>query len=169
MYAKLIIKIFSGYMEAKKLIISILVMWAIIAAGAYFYFVNRMHEGMDSNNIDNVPTGKIVLPHRIVLTFDDLPAQRGDQQTMDSINHKLIRVLKENSIPAVGFVNESKLYWYSDPTPYKNMLKMWVDAGLELGNHGYSHLDPNNTEFKTYTEDCTSSESFGHIRHFAKL
>ncbi len=91
---------------------------------------------------------------RIVLTFDDLPAQRAQSQPPEllaEITTGLLGVLARRRppaggptehIPAIGFVNEDKLYsgGVLDPERVQH-LKRWLDAGLELGNHSYSHPD----------------------------
>ena len=49
---------------------------------------------------------------RMVLTFDDLPAQRAQvlsSQHIVEINQELVALLASREIPAIGFVNESKL------------------------------------------------------------
>ncbi len=95
---------------------------------------------------------------RIVVTVDDLPAVRGDYATMFDVTSKLINIFKVYDIPAVGFVNEVKLYWTGNPEPYIKLLQMWIDAGLEIGNHSYSHFDPNNTSLEEYTQDIIKGE-----------
>ena len=35
---------------------------------------------------------------------------------------------------------------------------MWLDAGLELGNHGYAHKDYNNISVAEYQEDILKGE-----------
>ncbi len=80
---------------------------------------------------------------RMVLTFDDLPAQRAQSQPrelLDEITAGLLRALGED--PAIGFVNENKLYVDGalDPARVRH-LERWLEAGAELGNHSYSHPD----------------------------
>jgi hypothetical protein len=50
-----------------------------------------------------------------------------------------VSTLQLHQIPAIGFVNEQKL---GEPLPNPDdvaLLGTWLDAGLELGNHTYSH------------------------------
>ena len=53
-------------------------------------------------------------PNRqMALTLDDLPAQRAPgipDQSVEMITRSLLQVLQRHQAPAVGFVNESKLY-----------------------------------------------------------
>ncbi len=82
---------------------------------------------------------------QMVLTFDDLPAQRAQRQPQArivEITDSLLRVLQQRSIPAVGFVNENKLEVDGKVDPERvALLERWLDAGQELGNHSYSHPD----------------------------
>lgn len=84
---------------------------------------------------------------QIVLTFDDLPAQRAQGLSparMVEITDGLLRTLGEHKIPAIGFVNEDKLEVDDKVEPARvKLLERWLDAGHELGNHSYSHPDLN--------------------------
>ncbi|MDJ0766015.1 MAG: polysaccharide deacetylase family protein [Myxococcota bacterium] len=45
-------------------------------------------------------------------------------------------------IPAIGFVNENRLYQDGSLDGQRvRLLEQWLDAGLDLGNHTYSHKD----------------------------
>jgi DUF1680 family protein len=97
----------------------------------------------------------------MALTFDDLPKSQGiddiaaARRTTDSI----VRVLKAHKAPAVAFVNEGKLY--SGPSMVADrasLLQSWIDAGVPLGNHTYSHIDINNVTLEKYEEDVVRGE-----------
>src|SRR5205823_4467909 len=82
----------------------------------------------------------------MALTFDDLPKAHGSddidglRKTTDSI----LRVLKAHHAPAAAFVNEDKLYVGYRLIPERvDELRKWVNAGVILGNHTYSHVDIN--------------------------
>ena len=98
----------------------------------------------------------------MALTFDDLPAQRAhalpDQRIAD-LNRELIELLAGRAIPAVGFVNEDKLEvdGVIDDRRVAH-LEAWLDAGLELGNHTYSHPDLHRTTVETYLDDILRGE-----------
>lgn len=81
----------------------------------------------------------------MVLTFDDLPAQRAQAQPQArivEITNGLLSVLAKGDVPAIGFVNENKLEANGKLDPARvELLERWLDAGHELGNHSYSHPD----------------------------
>jgi peptidoglycan/xylan/chitin deacetylase (PgdA/CDA1 family) len=83
-------------------------------------------------------------PHReVAVTFDDLPSQRHNDEidVVTRMTEKLVATIKANHVPAIGFVNERKLYAHDgklDAARVANLRK-WLDAGFELGNHTYSH------------------------------
>jgi peptidoglycan/xylan/chitin deacetylase (PgdA/CDA1 family) len=95
----------------------------------------------------------------VALTFDDLPglSLTADQPYLDYINTMLLRGLKRHHFPAIGFVNESKL---DRPTRDQQIanLKRWLDAGMDLGNHTYSHESPNDLGAERYTADIAKGE-----------
>jgi len=99
---------------------------------------------------------------RMVLTFDDLPAQRVaalSEERVEQLNEDLVETLAGHRIPAVGFVNEEKLQVGGAPDPDRvQLLERWLDAGLELGNHGYSHLDLHRVPLADFLSDVLRGE-----------
>lgn len=98
----------------------------------------------------------------IAVTFDDLPMntkhlEDGNQWIEQT--QKLLSTVKKFNIPAIGFVNEYKLYVNDaiDSTRLK-ALQLWVDADLELGNHTFSHPDYHNTENEEFFADIIKGE-----------
>nr|WP_276510219.1 polysaccharide deacetylase family protein [Longimicrobium terrae] len=101
---------------------------------------------------------------QMVITFDDLPAvaqvNDGVLATHERITTRLIATITENRIPVIGFVNEAKLVTDGAPDPQRiAFLRQWTDAGLELGNHGYAHLDMHTTSLDAYLADITRGDS----------
>ncbi|HEV2707769.1 MAG TPA: polysaccharide deacetylase family protein [Pyrinomonadaceae bacterium] len=95
----------------------------------------------------------------IAVTFDDLPAPRGSLETMRYITTNLLKSIKANNVPAIGFVNEGKLYVGGKVDARRvAFLEMWLDAGLELGNHTFSHVYIDETPLAAYKEDVIRGE-----------
>ena len=88
----------------------------------------------------------------IAITIDDLPGVNLDDY--QEVTDKLLTSLKKYQVPAIGFVNENNLYRYYkhklDSTRLK-LLDDWLAAGMELGNHTYSHPDYNRLTFEEFT------------------
>lgn len=82
---------------------------------------------------------------RIALTFDDLPWVMNRNEPPPDLDKQyahLIASLKQTGVPAIGFVNDGKLYQQETLRPERiRMLEDWLDAGLELGNHTAWHGD----------------------------
>lgn len=98
---------------------------------------------------------------RIALTYDDLPvnAFRPDERTMREVTRELVSGLVRNGVPAIGFVNEGKLYQEGELRKTRvGFLEAWVEAGLELGNHSFSHPDLHNTPLEAYERDVLRGE-----------
>jgi peptidoglycan/xylan/chitin deacetylase (PgdA/CDA1 family) len=98
----------------------------------------------------------------VCFSFDDLPLI--SYNITDSIMQKglvtnLINSLLKNRIPAIGFVNENKLYENKRLNLSKvDLLKMWINNGLDLGNHTFSHPDYNTVSYNEYTRDILKGE-----------
>lgn len=82
---------------------------------------------------------------RIAVTIDDLPWQRIASTAPGALKARhaaLLEQLRQGGVPVIGFVNEDKLEL--DGTVQSErvaMLNAWLDAGYDLGNHTYGHVD----------------------------
>ncbi len=97
----------------------------------------------------------------IAITIDDLPLGGPDVgvSRMRAMTRQLLRTITENAIPAVGFVNERKLYATGEVDERIAILRQWTDAGLELGNHTFSHLSLQDTPLTDYQHDVIRGET----------
>jgi len=99
---------------------------------------------------------------RIAFTFDDLPGVgfRPSLAAFERITEGLVPGLVRHGIPAIGFVNEQKLYVDGELDPERvALLRVWVDAGLELGNHSFSHPDLHTTPLEAFEADVLRGET----------
>lgn len=102
------------------------------------------------------------LERRMAVTVDDLPvgppgAHTTAEQTR--ITAELLSVLRRHAVPAIGFVNEDKLEVDGRVDPARAaLLERWLEAGLELGNHGFAHLDLHRVDPETWMEDVVRGE-----------
>lgn len=98
----------------------------------------------------------------MAVTVDDLPASRSHalpQSRIETVMEGVIGALTRHAVPAVGFVNEGKLDVDGRPDLRRVApLEAWLDAGLELGNHGYAHLDLHRVEAEAWLEDLLRGE-----------
>ena len=97
----------------------------------------------------------------VAVTFDDLPviSLRRDLATQATITRKLLHAIKSHRVPAIGFVNENKLLTNGQRDERRvALLRRWLDANLELGNHTFSHPDLHRTPLDTFKEDVIRGE-----------
>ena len=94
----------------------------------------------------------------VAITFDDLPCYQNDpieQQRL--INERILQALQKYNIPAIGFVNEGKLY-KGDTQEKIAILKSWIDYGQLLGNHSFSHKVLSKETIDEYEKDVIKGE-----------
>ena len=99
---------------------------------------------------------------QVAITIDDLPAgnaQFMDAATITDLTSRLVTTLRDEKIPAVGFVNERKLYKWGEVDERIKALSIWLDAGLELGNHTFAHTSLNRAGLKAFEEDVIQGET----------
>jgi len=98
----------------------------------------------------------------MAITIDDLPVAQMSWHSpdqMDRITNDLLSTLTKHQVPAVGFVNESKVEVDGEVDPFRlGILKRWLGAGNELGNHGFSHLDLHSVPPDKWMADVTRGE-----------
>lgn len=101
-------------------------------------------------------------PRLMAVTIDDLPVGPPGRHTLDQeqrITEELLSLLVERGVPAIGFVNENKLETDSEVDDDRvALLERWLDAGMALGNHGYSHLSLHRVEVEAWIEDVLRGE-----------
>ena len=101
----------------------------------------------------------------VAITFDDLPIAGvlpRDIASSRALTDRLLRAIAAHHVPVVGFVNESKLATGKgdavDPDRVA-LLRRWLDAGLELGNHTYSHADFHTSSLADFEADVIKGEA----------
>jgi peptidoglycan/xylan/chitin deacetylase (PgdA/CDA1 family) len=100
---------------------------------------------------------------RVAVTIDDLPTvSRNFRSDADRerITRQLVDAVVRHRVPAIGFVNEGKLYREGAlHEPAVGLLRYWNNAGLELGNHTFSHFDLHVVDLPTYLSDLVRGDS----------
>ena len=99
---------------------------------------------------------------RMAVTVDDLPfttASVTDDATVHAATTKLLASLQDREIVVTGFVNEAKLY--DDDTlvaARKATLEAWLESGMALGNHSFSHPDLHEVSLEEMMDDVRRGE-----------
>ncbi len=98
---------------------------------------------------------------RMAVTFDDLPYVAVEQQDLPSAQRatkEILRVLQTHRVPVVAFVNEGNLLVVGEVDARIALLQQWVDAGMILGNHTYSHPDFNTLTIQQFQDEIIKGE-----------
>jgi len=101
----------------------------------------------------------------VAITVDDLPGAvvgndfaMGDLKELQKINRAIPAILKSHHAWAIGFVNERKLQVQNERDARAELLSMWLDAGLTLGNHTFSHADFQITPLPQYEDETLEGQ-----------
>jgi peptidoglycan/xylan/chitin deacetylase (PgdA/CDA1 family) len=142
-------------------------MLAVVVAGFSVAALSAIH-AQSSHDPEPVAPGVKAAPapalsplavHPVVaLTFDDLPAAgslpSGENRT--SIATSLAAELQANHLQGTyGFVNASKLQ--NDPDA-QQALHVWVDAGMNIGSHTWSHMSLTGNTADAFENDIARNE-----------
>jgi peptidoglycan/xylan/chitin deacetylase (PgdA/CDA1 family) len=111
----------------------------------------------------NLPCFAQNAPQRgIAITVDDLPAGAANSMKAADVldmTRKLVGTLHDQKIPAVGFVNEQKLYKTGEVDDRIKALSLWVENGFELGNHTFAHTSLNKVTLQAWEEEVIRGET----------
>jgi peptidoglycan/xylan/chitin deacetylase (PgdA/CDA1 family) len=98
----------------------------------------------------------------MAVTIDDLPyvASAGQPFLINAqrITGQMLRALQTHRVPAIGFVNEGKLHATGERDARVALLQQWIDAGMTLGNHTFSHPDFNRWTVEQFQDDIIKGE-----------
>ena len=98
----------------------------------------------------------------MALTFDDLPFVAAGQPYFPAaarVTAEIIDVLRRHRAPAIGFVNEAQLARGGKEREDRvALLQLWIDAGMSLGNHTYSHPDFNALTVDAFKDEIVKGE-----------
>ncbi|HEX8843230.1 MAG TPA: polysaccharide deacetylase family protein [Pyrinomonadaceae bacterium] len=98
----------------------------------------------------------------VAVTFDDLLWQgpAPGTEALREMTLKLLQSARVNNVPVFADVTENKLYKNGKLDSERvAILKMWLDAGAELGNHTYSHLSLKDHTLERVKEDLIRGET----------
>lgn len=100
----------------------------------------------------------------VAVTFDDLPYQAADEALCDpqaamKLTADFLAMLKPLDTRGAAFVNEGKVCEAQRATLLPRIEAAWLDAGIELGNHTFSHLNIHNTTAEAWLADVDRGEA----------
>lgn len=95
--------------------------------------------------------------NKVCISFDDIPVVSyniTDPVLLENLFNNLTSKLTNYQIPAIGFVNELKLYENDVLVDSRiALLNDWINKGFDLGNHTFSHRDYNADNLTTFSQD----------------
>jgi peptidoglycan/xylan/chitin deacetylase (PgdA/CDA1 family) len=98
----------------------------------------------------------------MAVTIDDLPyVKMGEGVYLErarAATSKMLSTLKKHKVVAVGFVNERMLEDSRERDGRIALLRQWVDGGMVLGNHTYSHPDFNRLTVEQFQDEIAKGD-----------
>jgi peptidoglycan/xylan/chitin deacetylase (PgdA/CDA1 family) len=98
----------------------------------------------------------------VAVTIDDLPTVSAVPQSIgdaQALTSAFLRALAAHHAPAIGFVNQDKTERDGAVDAARvALLRQWLDAGFELGNHTYSHADFHALPLDAFERDVVNGE-----------
>ncbi len=97
---------------------------------------------------------------RVTITIDDGPATGSgdDLAAFRRISAGIREAFVANGVPAIMFINERQLNVAGQRDQRIAVLEEWLDAGLELGNHTYSHIRLRDSQLHEFCDDVIRGE-----------
>ena len=94
----------------------------------------------------------------VAVTFDDLPYQAPDAQLCDpveamALTEDFVAMLRPLNTRSAVFVNEGKVCDARRADLLPALLTVWLDAGLDMGNHTFSHINIHRNTVEAYLAD----------------
>jgi peptidoglycan/xylan/chitin deacetylase (PgdA/CDA1 family) len=94
----------------------------------------------------------------VAVTFDDLPYQAPEAELCDparatALTEAFVAMLRPLDTRAAVFVNEGKVCEARRADLLPALLDVWLDAGLDMGNHTFSHINIHGTTVEAYLAD----------------
>lgn len=126
----------------------------LAGAGLVVVAVGLLVAGGRADGQTSAPTSA-----RVALTFDDLPSHGPlpPGVTRVDIAKSIIAALQSHRAPPVyGFINAKQLEERPDDG---QVLRLWREAGLPLGNHAYSHMDLHANPVEAFQQDVLANEA----------
>lgn len=95
---------------------------------------------------------------RVAVTFDDVPFQTTPEALCDpvqteTLTRDFLAMLARLDTHATAFVNEGRMCDAIRDQTLPQLLSLWLDAGIGLGNHTFSHINIHQTTPEAYLAD----------------
>ncbi|MFN2482316.1 MAG: M56 family metallopeptidase [Pyrinomonadaceae bacterium] len=138
---------------------------ALVAAAALAYALAGAQGAVASRAADARGRARVAKPEaaarrRVAVTFVALPmVNTSYTPRAEKDMRKLLASLRAHDVSAVGFVNAAQLYKDGVQDESRvDLLRMWLDAGMELGSEGFSHPNLYGTPLEDFKQDVQRGE-----------
>ncbi len=101
---------------------------------------------------------------QVAVTIDDLPVGQAGRsgcrsEASSAMTDRLLKPVREEHIPVTAFVIANNCATLT-VDERRDLLKKWIDAGAELGNHTWSHPDLNTMPIAEYEQDILRGDAW---------
>ena len=97
---------------------------------------------------------------RVAITIDDGPVvgESSDLANFQRVTNGLIEAFQTEKVPVTIFINEQQLNVPGQRDARAAVVEQWLSAGLDVGNHTYSHRSANNVPVDEFLDDVIKGE-----------
>ncbi|MEO1254030.1 MAG: polysaccharide deacetylase family protein, partial [Bacteroidota bacterium] len=96
---------------------------------------------------------------KICISIDDLPVVSYGIDNKEEVTKGILSALKKHKVQAIGYVNAKKLFTDAEVDHTEvGYLKQWLEEGMDIGNHTYSHKNYHKVPFDEFAKDILDGE-----------
>lgn len=128
---------------------------AVAAAAAFLLAQGGSAQRRDAGAAQAPAPGR-----RVAITLDDGPVvnELTDLANYQKVSAALIGAIEAEKVPVTIFINERQLNVQGQRDGRAAVVAQWLDAGVDLGNHTYSHPDLNKVPLWQFEDDLIRGE-----------
>lgn len=138
-------------------VMALIAVFAVVA-GVQGFLLGRVHAHSNLSGASNHTKPGSRQAAVTIVSVPSIRVWREPAGSLEETTRRMLKSLMANNVPAVGFVSEAVLTHGPERQGRINLLRLWLDAGMELGNQTYSHPSLYNTAPAEFQRNVLNGE-----------